>query len=239
MGRVAYFARVWYGAAPMYSNIIKRYANWNVCFICGFDVEDGHTSKTCPVQWRQANHQEGFNRANSNQYTAAEYDACTKAMHKSQLHSCHCGTEQVEVKWLTSFGSKPTLFPTQMVITSNVHKQNEMCVIITQSKKPAIPPTHAVADTRATLVFVLKGTPMKNIRPAPNPLTINLPDGTVVQLTHICDFEIPGLPTVLEGHIVPDLTVALLIGIRILCKAGCIVIFTNTACHVIYGGKLF
>ena len=35
--------------APMYSNIIKRYANWNVCFSCGFDVEDGHTSKTCPA----------------------------------------------------------------------------------------------------------------------------------------------------------------------------------------------
>jgi hypothetical protein len=47
-------------AAPMYSNIIKTYANWNVCFSCGFDVEDGHTSKTCPAPWRRANHQEGF-----------------------------------------------------------------------------------------------------------------------------------------------------------------------------------
>ncbi len=35
-------------AAPMYSNIIKWYANWNICFSCGFDVEDGHRSKTCP-----------------------------------------------------------------------------------------------------------------------------------------------------------------------------------------------
>jgi hypothetical protein len=32
-------------AAPMYSNILKVYANWNVCFLCGFDVENGHTSK--------------------------------------------------------------------------------------------------------------------------------------------------------------------------------------------------
>ena len=30
----------------MYSNIIKRYVNWNICFSCEFDVEDGHTSKT-------------------------------------------------------------------------------------------------------------------------------------------------------------------------------------------------
>ena len=52
-------------AAPMYSNIIKKYLNWNLCFSCGFDVEDGHTSKTCPVPWRRANHQEGFNRNNA------------------------------------------------------------------------------------------------------------------------------------------------------------------------------
>jgi hypothetical protein len=71
--------------APMYSNIIKKYANWNVCFSCGFDVEDGHTSKTCPAPWRRANHQEGFDRNNLGQYIAAGYDACTKAMHKSQL----------------------------------------------------------------------------------------------------------------------------------------------------------
>jgi len=70
---------------PMYSNIIKRYANWNVCFSCGFDVEDGHTSKTCPALWRRMNHQEGYTRANSGQYIVVGYDVCTKAMHKSQL----------------------------------------------------------------------------------------------------------------------------------------------------------
>jgi len=74
-----------HNVAPMYSNIIKRYANWNVSFSCGFDVEDGHTSKTCPAPWRRTNHQEGYMRANSGQYIAAGYDACTKAIHKSQL----------------------------------------------------------------------------------------------------------------------------------------------------------
>ena len=72
-------------AAPMFFNRIKRYANWNVCFSCGFDVEDGHTSKTCPAHWRRTNHQEEYTHANSGQYIAAIYDACTKAMHKSQL----------------------------------------------------------------------------------------------------------------------------------------------------------
>ncbi len=69
----------------MYSNIIKRYANWNICFSCSFDVEDGHTSKTFPAPWRRTNHQEGYTRANSGQYISAGYDACTKAMHKLQL----------------------------------------------------------------------------------------------------------------------------------------------------------
>ena len=72
-------------AAPMYLNIIKKYSNWNVCFLCGFDVKDGHTSKTCPVPWRRANHQKDFDRTNTGQYIAAGYDTCTKAMHKSQL----------------------------------------------------------------------------------------------------------------------------------------------------------
>ena len=51
--------------APAYSNIVKRHANMNVCFLCGFDVEDGHNSSTCPMQWRRPNHQVGFTRANA------------------------------------------------------------------------------------------------------------------------------------------------------------------------------
>jgi hypothetical protein len=54
-------------SAPMYSNIIKKYSNWNVCFSCGFDVQVGHTSKTCPAPWRRVNHQEGFDRNNAGQ----------------------------------------------------------------------------------------------------------------------------------------------------------------------------
>ncbi len=75
------------GAGPVnasHSNIIKRYANMNTCFSCSFDVEDGHTLKTCPAIWRHKNHQEGYNRSNSQQFIAAGYDACTKAMHKTQ-----------------------------------------------------------------------------------------------------------------------------------------------------------
>ncbi len=72
-------------AASQYSNILKRYANWNVCFSCGLNVKDGHTSKTCSACWRHANHQEGVDRSIASQYTVAGYNTCTKTMHKSQL----------------------------------------------------------------------------------------------------------------------------------------------------------
>jgi hypothetical protein len=46
--------------APFQSNTTKQYANWNVCWSWGFDVEDGHTSATCPTHWRKTDHQVGF-----------------------------------------------------------------------------------------------------------------------------------------------------------------------------------
>jgi hypothetical protein len=101
-----------------------------------------------------------------------------------------------------------------------------------------IPNSHGIADTGATTVLVMAETPMQNVQISPNPLNIKLPDGNTVRSTHICDVEIPGLPHVLEGHIVPALNVASLIGIRILCKVGCRVVFTDTACYVKYNGKI-
>ena len=55
---------------------------------------------------------------------------------------------------------------------------------------------------------------------------------------HICDIIIPGLPTILTGHIMPDMTIASLFGICILCKARCKVLFDNNKCQVIYNGKV-
>ena len=66
------------------------------------------------------------------------------------------------------------------VITLDISGSHKLCGIITQPRKPSIPPTHAVADTKTKSVFVLKGTKMKNIQPAVTPLVVNLPDGTVM-----------------------------------------------------------
>ncbi len=102
----------------------------------------------------------------------------------------------------------------------------------------AIAASQAIADTGATSIFIMEGTRCKNIRPAKRPLTINLPDGTKVKSTHTCDITIPGLPKVQVGHVVPKLTIASLIGIRVLCDAGCKVLFTKTKCNVWYNGNI-
>jgi hypothetical protein len=63
-------------------NIYKWYNNWNVCFSCRFDVEDGHTPLTCP--FRRMSHQSALTQENT-QFITVGYDPCTKGMHKTVL----------------------------------------------------------------------------------------------------------------------------------------------------------
>jgi hypothetical protein len=71
--------------APFQSNLTKRYTNWNVCWSCGFDVDDGHTSARCPTHWCKTDHQVGFTRGNAQQWINQGYAPCTKGMHKTKL----------------------------------------------------------------------------------------------------------------------------------------------------------
>ena len=75
--------------------------------------------------------------------------------------------------------------------------------------------THAIADIGATSIFVMAGTPMKNVHSTMDPLTINLPNGKIIHSNsmHVCDISILGLPMILIGHIVPGLSMASLMGI--------------------------
>jgi hypothetical protein len=54
----------------------------------------------------------------------------------------------------------------------------------------------------------------------------------------MCDIKIDGLPTVLTGHIIPDLSIASLFGIRVLTEAGCTVTFDKSNCVVRYNGAI-
>lgn len=98
----------------------------------------------------------------------------------------------------------------------------------------AMEPTHAIDDKGGTSVFVMPNTTIQNKRHATKPISIILPDGKKVTSTHICDVTIPGLPTTLTGHILPEMTMASLLGIWLLCKAGCKVVFNDKTCEVIY-----
>ncbi len=115
------------------------------------------------------------------------------------------------------------------VLTSN-------CTTAHHARAMLMKPTHAVADTGATSVFIMDIIPTNNKRKYP--IQINLPDGRKFSSSHICDITIPGLPITLTGYIIPDMTMASLLGIRVLCKAGCVVVFNDKTCRIYCKGKL-
>ncbi len=68
---------------PDFSNVYKWYNKWNVCFSCGFNVENGHMTLTCP--FKKLNHQQRYRRENVQQFVAVGYDPCTRGIHKTVL----------------------------------------------------------------------------------------------------------------------------------------------------------
>jgi hypothetical protein len=96
----------------------------------------------------------------------------------------------------------------------------------------------AIADSGATQIFVMDRTPVVNKRPTTHPLKVALADGRIVLSTHMCDIKIDGIPMVLTGHIIPDLSNASLFSIRVLTESGCTVTFDKTNCIVRYNGAI-
>jgi hypothetical protein len=68
-----------------YSNVVKQYANWNLCYSCGFDVSNGHTSMSCPLYLHKVTHQVGFNCQNAQQYINLGYPCSTHMRHEMQF----------------------------------------------------------------------------------------------------------------------------------------------------------
>jgi hypothetical protein len=68
-----------------FSNTVKDFANQNVCYTCGFDVEDWHTSATC--NQKKQGRQDGFNCSNYMEYKHANHPFCRKAVHKTKYPS--------------------------------------------------------------------------------------------------------------------------------------------------------
>ena len=130
------------------------------------------------------------------------------------------------------------------VLTSNVtrqgadHTQNHASTTDVAGGAVELSPGMSIADSGATQIFVMDGISVVNRRPTTGPLQVALADGRIVTSTHMCDITIEGLPTTLTGHIVPDLSVASLFGIRVLTFAGCEVTFTNNKCIVRYNKQI-
>ena len=97
----------------------------------------------------------------------------------------------------------------------------------------------AISDSGATAHFLVEGAPIVNLRKAEHPVTIKLPDGTLIQSTHIGNLDIPWMPdNMTEAHIVPGLSHSSLISTKVFCDAGCKVIFDEWECRVYHEGQL-
>ena len=51
-----------------------------------------------------------------------------------------------------------------------------------------------VVDTGVTEIFIMDNTELNNKHVTTKPLKINLPNGTTIWSTHVCNIIIPGLP---------------------------------------------
>ena len=122
------------------------------------------------------------------------------------------------------------------IIASNTSSSND--TVAHHALGMMIGPSQAIAGTGATSLFLTKGAPCENKRIATNPISATLPDDRRIHSTHVCDVRIPGLPSVLTGHIMPEMSTASLFGIHILCKAGCKVTFDDDKCQVFYNDAI-
>ena len=75
-------APTWRGGTST-PNPNKQYNNWNMFYLCGYDVPIWHTSATCDN--RKHGHQVGCTRANVEQYTTRGHYVSTKVAHKVNL----------------------------------------------------------------------------------------------------------------------------------------------------------
>jgi hypothetical protein len=95
----------------------------------------------------------------------------------------------------------------------------------------------AIADSDAMQIFIMEGTPVHNNQFTICPLKVVLVDGRHIMSTHMCDVNIPSLPIMLTGHIIPDLSIVLLFGIPVLTEVGCTLVLNKDKCVVNFKGS--
>ncbi len=96
-----------------------------------YNAEDRYISKTCPPTWRHPNHQEGYKRSNTQAFINAGYDACTKAIHKTQYPNF----------WVGGSGSMILNVTTQLIFIPLWTPLQIMYMPMTKLSKPPTPHT--------------------------------------------------------------------------------------------------
>ena len=87
--------------------------------------------------------------------------------------------------------------------------------------------------------FLLSTAPVLNKMVTDRSLTVKLPNGDTVRLSHIAELDLPLLPRGgREGHIVPGLASHSLVSVVKLCNAGCQVEVKDISCEIRYRGKI-
>ena len=80
---------------------------------------------------------------------------------------------------------------------------------------------------------------MIDVLPTSNPISINLPDGSVIKSTHTCRINIPWLlERATRAYIVPGLAHTSLISIAVLCDVGCKVIHNDDEYKLYFEGTI-
>ncbi len=163
--------------------------------------------------------------SNYMEYKRPNHQYCCKAMHKTmyaqmwrlgvtinlKINSVKCVNDYY-LSYPTKFElvtSLPHELDDDSITIVNLNTSQKKTLVMHQALGLMIEPNLVVANTRATSYFLTKGAPCQNKRCTLNPISITLPNRRKIMSTHVCDINIPGLPTTLTGHIVPNMTTTL------------------------------
>ena len=87
----------------------------------------------------------------------------------------------------------------------------------------------AILDSGATSHFVTRELPLLNIRQAPNPISVLVPNGDSMHADHVATLDLPQFsPAATTAHVLPDMASGSLLSVGQVADDGCYIIFSAT-----------